>query len=198
MKDAIRMILVLVILGSVSGIMLTGVYNYASPLIQENERQEKIRAVTEKALPDAVDFREVTKGGVLIYEGIDEKGSVVGYAFTAEGNGYQGKIKLIAGLDTNLEHLKGIEILESSETPGLGDKITEDEFKSQFRGLYISPEIIFTKAPVSKDKEADGVTTASPKSDAVQAITGATISSKSVVDILNKEIARVRAAINKK
>ena len=183
MKDTIRMILVLVVVGTVSGIMLTGVYNYAHPLIEENQRQERIEAST-KVLPGAVDFREMTIGGVLVYEGVDEKGSVVGYAFTGEGNGYQGKIKIIAGLDAKLENIKGVEILESSETPGLGAKITEEEFKGQFRGLSALREITFTKEP--------------PKGNAIQAITGATISTNSVVGILNEEIARVRAALTDK
>ena len=184
MKNTIRMILVLVIMGVASGAMLTSVYNYASPLIEENEKKEKIEAITGKVLPEATSYNEVIKDGVLIYEGIDEEGKVVGYAFTGEGNGYQGKIKLIAGLDVRLEKLTGIEVLESSETPGLGAKITEEVFKSQFRRLSISPEITFTKNKVLKNNE-------------IQAITGATISTRSIVGILNNEITRVRAAIKK-
>ena len=184
MKNSIRMILTLVIVGSVSGLMLTSVYNYANPLIEENAKKEMEEAIVQKVLTEAAGYNEITKDGIIFYEGIDEKGNVVGYAFIGEGNGYQGKIKIIAALDARLEKLKGIEVLESTETPGLGAEITNEPFKSQFRGLSVLPEIALTKKEVLQDNE-------------IQAITGATISSKSVLEILNKEIMRVRAAFDK-
>jgi electron transport complex protein RnfG len=57
-----------------------------------------------------------------------------------------------------------------------------EPFKKQFRSLSVLPKITFTKNKTTQKNE-------------VQAITGATISTKSVVEILNKEIARIREAL---
>ena len=179
MNNAIRMVLVLVVVGTLSGGMLAGVYNYASPLIEENA-EKALKEAIYKVLPEAASYNELKKD--KLYEGINRKGDIIGYAFIAEGTGYQGNIKIIAAIDTKFRRLKGMEVLESSETPGLGAKIAEESFKGQFRGLYVLPEITFSR---------DG-------DNEIQAITGATISTKSIVDILNKEIARLRKEFGKK
>lgn len=181
MKNAVKMISVLVIVGVFSGGVLVSVYNYASPLIESNEAKALEEAIY-KVLPDAKSYNEVTKDTITYFEGVDEKGGVVGYAFKASGFGYQGAIEIIAAVDTELRRLKGMEVLESSETPGLGAEIMNEPFKKQFRGLSVLPGITFTKERITQDNE-------------VQAITGATISTRAVVEILNKEIARVRRAI---
>ena len=183
MKQAIRMISVLVIVGFISSGLLVSVYNYASPLIEENEKKALKEAIY-KLIPDAVTYKEITKDGIVLYEGIDERDKVIGYAFKAKGNGYQGEIEIMAAIDTELKELKGIEMLKSVETPGLGAEITKEPFKKQFRRLSVLPEIIFTKEKVTEDNE-------------IQSITGATISTRSVVAILNNEIARIRRAFNK-
>jgi len=181
MKNAVKMILVLVIVGIFSGGVLVSVYNYASPLIESNEAKALEEAIY-KVLPDAKSYNKITKETVVLYEGVDEKGKVVGYAFKASGFGYQGVIEIIAAVDTELNEIKGMEVLESSETPGLGAEIMNEPFKKQFRGLSVLPRITFTKETVTENNE-------------IQAITGATISTRAVVKILNMEIARVRRAL---
>ena len=183
MKNSIKMILVLALVGGVSGGALVGVYNYANPLIEQNKAEELEESVY-KVLPEASSYKKIEKGGVELYEGMDKNGKTVGYAFKAKGFGYQGRITMMAGIDAQFEKLKGIEVLESSETPGLGAEITNEPFKKQFRGLSVLPEITYTKEKVVKDNE-------------IQAITGATISTRSVVEILNKEIGRIRAVFGK-
>ncbi len=181
MKDAVKMISVLAIVGVFSGGVLVGVYNYASPLIEDNEARALEEAIY-KVLPEAKSYNDITKDGIVIYEGLGEQGELVGYAFKAGGFGYQGVIEIIAAADTELKELKGMEVLESSETPGLGAEIMKEPFKKQFRGLSVLPKITFTKDKVTRDNE-------------IQAITGATISTNAVVEILNKEIARVRRVL---
>jgi electron transport complex protein RnfG len=85
----------------------------------------------------------------------------------------------MVGVGPDLQEVKGIQILESSETPGLGGKIRGESFKNQFRDLSAVGEIGLVKS-------------AEPDKGEVQAITGATISSKAVVNIINKELSRVR------
>ncbi|MBN1872135.1 MAG: RnfABCDGE type electron transport complex subunit G [Candidatus Omnitrophica bacterium] len=183
MKNALRMISVLIIVGLVSGGVLVCVYNYASPLIQRNE-EEALQEAIFKVLPGITKYNELKKDGMTLYEGLDQKGNVSGYVFIAEGNGYQGPIRLIASLDKDLSRLTGLEVLESSETPGLGAEITQEFFKEQFRNLPVLLKIAFTKGAVSKPNE-------------VQAITGATISTRAVVEILNLKIEEIRSVFGK-
>ncbi len=114
-----------------------------------------------------------------IYRVYNNTGTLAGYIFTAEGRGYQGPIKIICGISVSLDRLLGIEILESTETPGLGAKIDSKDFKNQFKGLAVMPQITYTKSPPADENQ-------------IQAITGATVSSRSVVNILNSKIEQIR------
>jgi len=99
----------------------------------------------------------------------------VGYAMPAAGPGFQDTIAILYGYKPGEKLVVGMEVLESRETPGLGDKIYKDaEFVGAFSALSIEPEIVAVKKGTkSKPNEID-------------AITGATISSKAVVRIINE------------
>lgn len=165
MRKAIHIISVLTAVSLISGASLVFVYRYAKPLIAENQRKETRQAIF-KVFPKAHVYEKIKKDDEEIFLVKDKRENKLGYAFIAEGNGYQGKIKLMAGIKTDLITLSGIEILESQETPGLGQEITGDDFKKQFVNLK--------------------------NLDEVEIITGATISSKAVVAIINERIKEVK------
>jgi len=196
------MILTLSIVGIISGAALVGVYQYTHPLIEKNKEEALQRAIFE-VLPEAKDYdvityntvtkevllrekdyRSTTEKEKVVYRGLDSSGAPIGYALEGEGAGYQGEIKIMIGIDPGLNNTIGIEILESVETPGLGAKITSPWFKDQFNNLKILPlvELIKNKLPF--------------KPNQVQAITGATISSQAVVDIVNKTLKQVREILS--
>lgn len=180
MKTMIHMIATLTIIGVVAGGLLSGVSNWASPLIEKNKKIE-----TEKAIflvnPAGKSYEAVADAGFEIYKVKDESGKMIGYSMVNEGNGFQGKIRIMIGLSEDMKRLTMYEILEQSETPGLGTKILEDPFKKQFNGLTVEPEIKWVK----------GKAPASPNE--IQTITGATISSKAVVAIINNALLKARA-----
>ncbi len=184
MKKSVHMVLVLSIVGMISGASLVGVYRYAQPRIEENKKAEIRRAVFE-VLPEAKDYNTIIKEDRLIYQGLDSSGNLVGYAFIGEGAGYQGMIEIMIGMDPELNQTRGIQILESVETPGLGAKITSEPFGEQFKALLVVPLIKLIKG---KKAEED---------NQIQAITGATISSQTVIDILNNTIKEVRERLSK-
>lgn len=176
-NEMVRIIVSLAIVGSLSGIALVFIYNYAQPKIEHNITQETEKAI-RNIFPGTDKVSETKEAG--IYKAEDSNGKLLGYAFTAEGNGYQGIIKLIAGVDAGITEMKGMEVLESTETPGLGAEIAVDPFKAQFNGLKLDHAIEYVKnAKPTKDYE-------------IEAITGATISSRAVVNILNKRISEIR------
>jgi Na+-translocating ferredoxin:NAD+ oxidoreductase subunit G len=179
MKTIIHMIAALTILGILAGGLLAYVNGWSSPLIAENERKETERAIF-LVIPEGKSYERIQNAGFEVYKVFDESKSLSGYSLVYDGNGFQGKIKIMAGLNNNLEKITSIEILSQVETPGLGTKITEEPFKGQFNHLITSPSINWVKGtPASKENE-------------IQTITGATITSKAVVDILNGGIARLR------
>ncbi|MCM8823220.1 MAG: FMN-binding protein [Candidatus Omnitrophica bacterium] len=118
-----------------------------------------------------------------VYRLLDQDNKLVGYGFIAQGNGYQGTIKILVVANQSLDELEGIEIIESSETPGLGGRIKEGLFKDQFKKLKVQPQIECIK---------DGT----KKANQIQSITSATISSKAVVNIVNQKIKEIRDNIN--
>lgn len=172
------MILVLGVVSLLSGASLVFVYNYAQPQIVRNQAEELEEAIF-KVLPGSVSYETIKDDGEEIYMGKDGEAETVGYAFIAKGAGYQGEISVIMGIEPGLENVTGIEILGSVETPGLGGQIVEDDFRGQFVDLLTVPEIKLVKGSPAKTNE-------------VQAITGATISSAAVVAILNNKIKKVK------
>jgi electron transport complex protein RnfG len=109
-----------------------------------------------------------------IFAGYEESGDLVGYGIPAAGAGFQDTIRLIYGYDPEADHVVGMEVLESRETPGLGDKIIKDQdFLANFKALEVKPEIV--SVPAGSKAAANEV----------DSISGATISSKAVVNIIN-------------
>jgi len=182
MNISTHMIIVLTVVCLFSGISLVYMNQYAEPMIKINAEKATQEAIY-KVLPDVEKVEKMEQEERVVFKGFNEAGELVGYAFVAAGSGYQGVIKIMVGIDVGFEKLMGMDILESVETPGLGAKITEDDFKGQFNGISVSPEIIYVK---SKEPE---------NPNEIQAITGATVSSRSVVSILNATINEIREIV---
>ena len=190
MSDSVKMVVVLTIVGLLSGGFLTAVYQKTAPEI-ERQAQESLRRAIFVVLPEAVDYQEVRLAEDVLYQGLDKKGRQIGWAFLAEGSGFQGEIKLMVGMDQDLNKLQNIEVLESIETPGLGGRITEDDFKRQFQGLNMKKKIKLIKGARPKHVDAPGRVS-------VQAITGATISSKAIVEIIEQRVATIRQMLRER
>ena len=93
--------------------------------------------------------------------------------------GFQDVVRLIFGYDYATSTLLGMKVLESKETPGLGDKIEKDmAFVTQFDGVT---------TPLMGVKPRDG--TGDPHE--IDMITGATISSRTVIKVINNAITRL-------
>lgn len=179
MKTVIHMIATLGIIGILSGGLLSWISGWASPIIEENAIRE-----TEKAIfivnPAGRSYEKIDAADIELYKVLDENKNVIGFSLAHAGNGFQGRIRMMIGMSPDLEKITLIEILEQVETPGLGTKVTENNFRDQFRGLDTSPLVEWVKgAAPSKPNE-------------IQAVTGATISSKSVVAIINDGISKAK------
>ena len=180
MQNRTKMIVILTLFALISGAILSIVYLFSNPLIEKNMLSEQKRAIFA-VLPEAKTYKEKQKNGMKYFECKDVSGNLVGIALPVKGNGYQGVIKLMIGLSPDLKEINGLEVLEQVETPGLGGRISEDSFLKQFKGVKTEPQINYVK-----NKNPD-------KPNEIRAITGATISSRSVVAIINKNIKQFRS-----
>jgi len=183
--------------GLLCGLLIVSVFLVTRPVIERNKAEALQRAIFQ-VLPDArssATFRldgesfaplEGEAAGELVYAGYAEDGSLIGLAIEAQGMGYQDVIGILYGYSFEQDAIVGIRVLESKETPGLGDKIeTDDEFLKNFERLDVSltaaseimNPIVFVKHGQKTDPwQVDG-------------ITGATISSKAIANILSRSTA---------
>ena len=178
MKEVIKISVILTGVCVICGILLALVYGLSKERIAINA-QKRITAAIETLAPQATEVMPVTAAANSAYKLFDRQSEFIGYALIAAGQGYQGNIKMIAIVDADLSRLQGIEIIESSETPGLGAKIQDTFFKEQFRNLNVAPKISYTKEAITTDNQ-------------IKAITGATVSSRAVVNILNQRLAQLK------
>lgn len=179
MNKVVQMLMVLTGIGIISGGLLATVDRWADPFIIANKKAETEAAIF-RVQPGGYSYEKINNIDFEAYKVRRKNPEVIGYALVFEGNGFQGKIRLICGLSSDLNKIIALEILEQVETPGLGTKITESPFTEQFKQLETTPLINWVK----------GVEPSKPNE--IQAITGATISSKSVVEIVNKGIEKMR------
>ncbi len=118
---------------------------------------------------------KITRDGDLFT--YTEGGQIMGYAFPASGPGLWGGIEMYVGISEDYNTLLGLAITDQNETPGLGGRIGDEEFLGQFRNLDVSGStqgnyIIYRPAPGGN----------------TDAVTGATLTSKSVSKLLNEDI----------
>ncbi len=185
--SSIRLVMTLAIAGLVSGVAIIGIYESTLPTITANKARE-LREAVFKVLPGVSQMQPlVYRQGKLVgvdeagpdesavYGGYDAGGKFVGYAIPGAGPGFQDTIGLLYGFDPVRKQVLGMEVLESRETPGLGDKIYKDmDFVDDFKALSIEPTIVAVKKGTKSQPNE------------VNSITGATISAKAVVRIINE------------
>jgi electron transport complex protein RnfG len=186
--------------GLLCGLLIVTVFQVTRPVIKRNKAEALQRAIFQvlPAARSSTTFRitgderfEVLQGEgageQLIYAGYDEQERLVGLAVEAQGMGYQDVIRVLYGYSFAEDAIVGIRVLESKETPGLGDKIeTDPEFLENFVRLDVAltddlSAILHPIEPVKRGNKEHPWQ--------IDAITGATISSKAIANILRNSSA---------
>lgn len=159
----------------------------------ERRVESELESAVKEVLPEAERFEALkdisalagSKPGLNIvkdaYKGFKGE-SLAGYVFSVESKGYGGIIKISVGIDTS-GRIAGVKIGENNETPGLGAKAAEEPFISQFKNLKPAEELKVVKNGKTKPEEID-------------AISGATITSKAVVRAVQAAV-EMASEINK-
>ena len=191
-----RLITTLAVAGALAGLLIVGVFQWAQPQILEHRARVLTEAIHEVlGAPARVQTLYVREDGLSeqppagvdttqaerVFLGYDAAGQPVGFAVTGAKPGFQDVIQLIFGYDPGTDEVLGMRVLESKETPGLGDKIYKDSaFVAEFNRVG---------APIQGVKDGgDGA-------NEVDMITGATISSTTVIEIINAEVRQLDPAL---
>lgn len=138
-------------------------------LEKQNEAMVKLMKGEYEASTLTVDDEEIN------YHVVKKDGKTIGYIFKTIEKGYGGEITVMTAINTDAS-VAAVEIIDASgETPGLGQNVTKEDFYWQFKGL--THDIVAIKGG-SADKAKNEI----------NAVTGATISSKAVTKAVNTAI----------
>jgi len=182
------MVLFVLILGSILTTALVGVDSFTAPKIEKNV-EIKLKSSVLEALEIPYDLENVEQAFSNNVKIQEENGTTFyiaangDYALPYEGAGLWGPIKGIIAMNPDLQEISGLTIMQQEETPGLGSRIAEEEYLADFAGKRFSPDLDLV-SPGTADGENE-----------IDSISGATMSSKAFVDILNAEHARYQSAL---
>ena len=197
MTNFIKQSALVLILAVVFGSGLAVIYAWTNPLYLANQEKATLESIA-KTIPGADTAQNLQTSevesieGCKLYRVFDSpepgKEKLLGWAYVAKGKGFGGDIKLLIGLNPQADGLLGIDVLEDVETPGFGNYINDEKrWKSKFRPR--------DGKALSLDRNLVVIKTTPKKPYQIQAITGATISSKAVVSIINNTAGKVAARI---
>ncbi|HDZ77632.1 MAG TPA: FMN-binding protein [Candidatus Omnitrophica bacterium] len=184
----LKIIIFVVLLGSFFTTLLVAINHYTTPIIQKNEELKKKRSVldvfdisyTKENLEDIFsdNIEVVQKENKEFYLSLSRE-----VAFGIKGSGVWGPIKGIIAFNPDFESIKGITIIHQEETPGLGGRISEEEYLAKFQGKKVFPALkIVPHGKAKAENEVD-------------AITGATMTSKAFEELINNQVGEYLALI---
>lgn len=179
--------------GALAGLLIVTAFQVTLPRIQHHQGEVMQAAIQEvlksparfdtlylhggaliKALPAGVSEKGLEK----VYIGYDSSGQRIGFAVSAAENGFQDLVTLMFGYDASAHRLIAMKVIANKETPGLGDKIEKDR---DFVDEFVDAATPLVGVKPGGGKEGPGE---------VAMITGATISSRAVIRIINNSVAR--------
>ncbi|MCL5281554.1 MAG: FMN-binding protein [Planctomycetes bacterium] len=163
----------------------------------EQNKAAKLNDLTKALLPGAEIFQPVeaeiqverpdgAKEKAKIFEVLSGDKQRLGWSFNAHGTGFAGPVELVLAVDKDFQKIMGMNVLASSETPGFGDQIKSDYYRKQYAG---APAEQLTLAKSGDPTVADAQ---------IVAITGATVSSQAVVEIVNTFLTQIKSQMQEK
>ena len=171
-KDIIVPAVSLFVIAVVASALLALTNNITEDLISENLVKTKMKSY-QIVFSEATSFSEektiqLTGEEFSYVEALDNSGNILGYVFMTAEKGYGGDVTVMTGISAD-GLVTGVNPLNLSETPGLGMKVQQKDFRDQFKDL--TSGISLSKNDVS--------------GNAIKAVTGATITSQAFTDSVN-------------
>jgi len=156
----------------ISGCVIGSVYYVTAPVAAQKSEMMKQQSMKD-LVKDADSFKEVQ--GKDKWFAAEKGGKVVAYVVPGESKGYGGTITMLVAVGVDGKVID-YTILTSNETPGLGDNAAKEPFRNQLKGKS-ADKLEVVKDPSNKEN--------------VQAMTGATISSKAVTKAVEQAVEEV-------
>lgn len=194
-------------LGLICAVIIVSVFQFTLPVIKQN-KLELLQEALYQIFPDAVEFRRYQYNNTekhfirsnedneenVVYALYDSKHHLLGTAIRAKGMGYQDLIEMLYGYHAEQQVIQGYQILSTRETPGLGSKIeTDKSFRKNFSKLDVALDS-------SGDQLLHPVEVVKPGNKThdwqIDTITGATISSRALGNMVADSAARWIPKIN--
>jgi electron transport complex protein RnfG len=188
MNASVRMVVVLGLIALLSGGALGGLYDVTRETAENNVLKfKKIPAVVDiqQGLTGALDdsaraaleeqllaekrMVDIGAEDPLLVFVLSKDGKPAGVAIEDFGQGFGGDLGVMAGFDLATGEILGVGITTMSETPGVGTRVKDETFTKQFRGM-----------------KAEGAVKVKKDGGAVDAVSGATISSRAVAAGIDK------------
>ena len=168
---------ILLIITMISGLLLGFANDLTKEAILENSKISKddlnyIMPAAEKIQDTTIELDEESNIKEL-YEAVSGN-DTIGYVMKINVKGFHGPIDFVIAISKD-DKVTGMKVLSHNETPGLGAKITEDKFMQRFKDKPATDYLEAVKVTPNKDNE-------------VEAISGATTSSKASVSAVNEAI----------
>lgn len=186
-REIVKLGLILFAICFIAAAMLAMVKDVTDPLIF-TQREAASEASRKEVFPDADAFEAISGEELAKLQGengtINEvylalKGSdTVGYVVKASPKGFGGPVAVITGISAD-NAITGVRVGDNQETPGLGTLAQDEKFYGQYSGMNASGNI--------------GVNKVQANDTEIQAITGATITSRAVTDGVNAAIGAIAA-----
>jgi Na+-transporting NADH:ubiquinone oxidoreductase subunit C len=196
-KDSKYVIGYTIVVSMIFGVVLSGFSAFTDKRIELNRRAKKegeILRALQFEVPETATSEEIAKlydqhiekkevaiegrldafNIYMAYEDAETKTGPVGYAFDIGGQGFWAPIYGVMALNQDHETIRGISFYQDDETPGLGHEINQKWFKEQFEGKHYRNEkgeieiLLTTPGTTNGDNEVDAITGASETSRAVQ------------------------------
>ncbi len=168
--------IILFIIASLSGFLLSYIYSTTKPIIKKNEKikeQNNLKIL----MPDIKNFEKINN----YFKVYGNNNKVIGYVFKTSAKGYSSEVVCNVGINSEGK-VTGVIIISEAETPGLGSKI-EEVREGEKEPYYLAQY---------KGKNENEI-----NFENIQAISGATISSRAVLNSVKKAF-KIYDSITKK
>lgn len=193
-------------IGALCALVIVGVFEGTAERIRDNQARFLARAIAEvlpetaTTVPVAVSdegrlVRTAEAAPLPVFLSVDASGELAGAVITAEGMGYQDIIRVLYAYSLERDAITGFKILDSKETPGLGDRVEiEPHFIANFEALdaTLDPAGTGLANPIVTVKQG-----AKTSPWQIDGITGATITSEAIGNILNSSASRIVPVIER-
>ena len=183
-KEIAKITLNLVVIYLIGGFILVSAYAFTKPIIDRNDNNKKV-TVLKAMIPGGENVEKLGNWDICdrkadYFKVMKKDGELCGYVVESYGKGYSSFIHSMIAVDPSLK-VVNLKILGHAETPGLGDGIEAPNFQKQFNGKSVdNMQVVKTSG-----------------TDKIQAISGATISSRAVVNAQRDALTFLSKALQK-